>query len=80
MVIGQVSNSSLYYIRDKDDRTPNRRNILGGEVAMKRWVRILPLFVVVCLARQICEKFDLDVAGTWHLAFEDVLVKKRANP
>ena len=41
---------------------------------MRRWVRILPLFIIVWLAKRRCEKFTVQ-EKQWHLAFEDVLVR-----
>ena len=41
---------------------------------MRFWVRLLPLFVVVWLARK-CEVISIQ-GQRWYLAFEDVIVKE----
>lgn len=45
---------------------------------MRKWVRILPLFIVVWLAKRRCEKFIIQ-KHKWYLAFEDVLIKGENN-
>lgn len=43
---------------------------------MRKWLQILPMFVIIRLARKKCEKFIFQ--GTnWHLAFADVLIKAK---
>ena len=43
---------------------------------MRKWTRILPLFIIVWWAKKDCEKFWIQ-GEQWHLAFEDVLVRAK---
>ena len=42
---------------------------------LRKWTRLLPLFIVVWLAKYCCEKFVIQKNQKWYLAFDDVLVK-----
>ncbi len=41
---------------------------------MRTCLKILPVFIVIWLARKYCEIFSVH-GRNWHLAFKDVLVK-----